>query len=102
MAKKLKHYSNKELEEKINDSLHALIGGDKYIGLAAPIYLAEKSRRNTRKVSWATFLTAFLALIVASVAMWFSIEDYNSDKYWRHDQLSVLKEIRDNTKITFE
>lgn len=104
----LNNLSDEELEELINGAVNNL-RGNTFEGKAAPIYLAEKSRRAisdtsniTLKISKRTFWTALLALTVAGVAMSFSIVDYFGDQSWREGQLSILTEIRDNTKFTIE
>lgn len=58
----------------------------------------EKQGKRSGFQSKLSLICSIAAIVIAGIALWFSLQDFKSDEVWQQEQIRVLKEIRKSIK----
>ena len=55
----------------------------------------QKQGKHASRIGNLSLTFSILAVAFAGIAVWFSLQDFHSDKLWQQEQTGILKEIRE-------
>ena len=77
------------ITSKQTKSINALLGETK------------KQGKRSSRIGFLSLVFSILAVLFAGLAVWFSLQDFNSDKVWQQEQTEILEQIKESIHTNF-